>query len=175
MCDMSPCVDIGRHQDRAGWSAWFLQHNTSEWEMPSHEPYADWFMPPSAIRPVSPSDHDRCRRGRPPEALLLGKREVPDLFASPSVSHSVVGLRLTQIEIATRERASEMDGMGNGDERGSARAPLAMCFHFPQWRKRGRGGAAAAASVVGRRNNPFPPSVRPSRLHSSPGSANMAS
>ena len=124
--------------------------------MPTSSP--PWFMPPSAIRPVPPSDHDRCRRGRPPEALLLGKREVPDLFAPPSVSHSVVGLRVTQIEIATSERARSMGR--EMDTREGARAPLAMCFHFPQWRKRGR-RRVAAASVVGRRINPFPPSVRP--------------
>ena len=28
MCDMSPCVDIGRHQVRAGWSAWSVQHTS---------------------------------------------------------------------------------------------------------------------------------------------------
>ena len=145
MCDMSPCVDIGPIRTEPGGLPGLssIVQASEKCLLMSHMPTSSppWFMPPSAIRPVPPSDHDRCRRGRPPEALLLGKREVPDLFASPSVSHSVVGLRVTQIEIATSERASEIDGMGNGDERGSARARRSPCaFISPQWRKRGRGG-----------------------------------
>ena len=102
----------------------------------SHMPTGSCSPRPSvpSLNPVSPSDHDRCRRGRPLLPLLLGKRDVPDLFASLAVRHSVVGLRVTQIEIATSEQARWMGW--EMEMREGARAPLAMCFHFPNGEKR---------------------------------------